>query len=209
MDMLTQYKGIVLSFRQYLEKRLGKEKSLLILKEKVKGCGLCGLSLTRTNVVFGKGDPRARVLIVGEAPGYEEDLKGEPFVGRAGELLTKMLSSIRISRDEVYITNIIKCRPPGNRDPNLEEIRYCIPYLLLQISILHPYIILGLGNFASKTLLSTDLGITRLRGKIYRFNSTKFLPTFHPSYLLRNPQDKRLAWEDMKLLRREIDSMGL
>jgi DNA polymerase len=209
VDGLAEYKRIISSFREYLQARLGKEKSLLLLMEMVRECGLCSLSESRTNVVFGHGDPNARVLVVGEAPGYEEDIRGEPFVGRAGELLTRMLSSIGLHRYETYITNVIKCRPPGNRNPAKEEIDHCVHYLSLQISILHPYIILALGNFASKVLLRKDLGISKVRGMIHVVDGIKILPTFHPSYLLRNPQDKRLAWEDMKLLKKEIERLRL
>lgn len=209
MDLYAQYAKIVSSFRQYLEGEIGAKGCLSILEEKVKGCKLCRLSKTRTNVVFGYGDPMARVLIIGEAPGHEEDIKGKPFVGRAGELLERMLLAIRVHREETYITNILKCRPPGNRDPSKDEIEGCLPYLLLQISIISPSIILTLGNFASKAFLSKDLGIERLRGKVYEVNGMRFVPTFHPSYLLRNPEKKRLAWEDMKLLRMEIDRLRL
>jgi DNA polymerase len=209
MDKLAKYRELVLSFRAYLEAKLGREKALLLLEEKVKECRLCSLSEGRKNVVFGSGSPYANMMVVGEAPGEEEDKKGKPFVGRAGELLGKMLSSVGIYREEVYITNVVKCRPPGNRDPKEEEIRWCIPYLFLQISILSPHIILTLGNFAAKALLQTDLGVSKVRGKVHIVNGKRILPTFHPSYLLRNPKDKRLVWEDMKLLREELSKLEL
>ncbi len=231
-DVLNDYLSIVTSFRRYLEMELKKrspyprlfqdlkrgtfssfkerevkgrrEDSFGVLEEEVGQCQKCSLSKSRTNAVFGKGCLSSKLVIIGEAPGYEEDIRGEPFVGRAGELLTKMLAAIEIEREDVYITNVIKCRPPGNRNPLREEIEACLPYLLRQLSILKPSIILSLGNFATQTLLDTSEGITRLRGMVHTYQGVRLIPTFHPAYLLRNPDFKRAAWEDMKLLRKEL-----
>lgn len=174
------------------------------LRKEAIQCQKCRLSQSRTNVVFGVGHPNPKLVIVGEAPGLEEDRRGEPFVGRAGELLTKMLSAIDVPREQVYIANIIKCRPPNNRNPLPDEIKSCLPYLLRQLSVLSPSIILSLGNFATQILLGSSQGITKLRGKIYAYEGIKLIPTFHPAYLLRNPSLKRAAWEDMKLLRKVL-----
>jgi uracil-DNA glycosylase family 4 len=161
-------------------------------------CRRCKLHRTRHTLVFGEGNKKAKLMIIGEGPGYEEDIQGRPFVGKAGQLLTKILQSIHLQREEVYITNIIKCRPPQNRNPELEEIQHCYPFLLKQIQAIHPQIICALGTFAAQTLLKTDAKITTLRGKFYEFTGIKVFPTYHPAYLLRNPERKREVWEDMK-----------
>ena len=141
-------------------------------------------------------------MIIGEGPGYEEDVQGRPFVGRAGQLLTKILQSIHLPREEVYITNIIKCRPPQNRNPEPDEIKSCYPFLHHQIRVIRPQIICALGTFAAQTLLKTGAKITTLRGRFYEFSGIKVIPTYHPAYLLRNPERKREVWEDMKQISR-------
>lgn len=180
-----------------------------LLRREVEGCRKCRLWRSRRKVVFGAGDTEAGIMFVGEAPGEEEDLKGEPFVGAAGELLTRMIRAIRMERREVYIANVLKCRPPGNRDPLPEEIEACKPYLLRQIELVKPKVICALGRIAGGTLLGTSLPLSRLRGKVHFALGTKVVVTFHPAALLRNPGWKRQAWEDMKLLRREYDGLEL
>ena len=162
-------------------------------------CKLC--SLGRKQVVFGVGNPQAALMFVGEAPGADEDIQGEPFVGRAGQLLTKIIEAIELRREDVYIANVIKCRPPGNRNPEPDEVLACQPFLFRQIDIVQPKVIVALGKFAAQTLLSTDTPITRLRGRVHPFRSALLVPTFHPAYLLRSPDKKRETWEDMKLVR--------
>ena len=165
-------------------------------------CSRCKLhTLGRKQVVFGVGNPDADLMFVGEAPGADEDIQGIPFVGRAGQLLTKMIEAINLKRDQVYIANVIKCRPPGNRNPEPDEIEQCEPFLFRQIEAVKPKVIVALGSFAAKTLLRSDESISRLRGRIYDFHGAKLIPTFHPSFLLRSPDRKRDAWEDLKKAR--------
>jgi uracil-DNA glycosylase len=165
-------------------------------------CPRCKLAtLGRKQVVFGVGNPDADLMFVGEAPGADEDIQGIPFVGRAGQLLTKMILAINLERDQVYIANVIKCRPPGNRNPEPDEIASCEPFLFQQIDAVKPKVIVALGAFAAKTLLRTEDPISRLRGRIYDFRGAKLIPTFHPSFLLRSPDRKRDAWEDLKKAR--------
>jgi len=178
-----------------------KTKELNKLEKQVKKCTKCGLCKGRTNIVFGTGDPDADLMFVGEAPGYYEDVQGEPFVGRAGQLLTKIIESIGLKREEVYIANILKCRPPENRNPNANEIVTCTPHLIKQIEIIRPKIICALGTFAAQTLLDTKEAIGKLRGKFLEYQGTKFLATYHPAYLLRNPHDKKKVWADIKKVR--------
>jgi len=162
-------------------------------------CKLCALG--RQQVVYGVGNPAADLMIIGEAPGADEDVQGIPFVGRAGQLLTKIIEAIDLRRDDVYIANVIKCRPPGNRNPEPDEVATCEPFLLQQIDIVQPRVVVALGKFAAQTLLQTDTPITRLRGQAYPFRDAALVPTFHPAYLLRSPDKKRETWEDMKLVR--------
>ncbi len=175
-----------------------KRSALKALGEEFKNCLLCGLSQTRTHVVFGSGNPEAELMFVGEAPGFDEDKQGLPFVGAAGQLLTKIIEAMKFTRDEVYIANCLKCRPPQNRSPLPSEIATCKPILMRQIEIIKPQVICALGKFAAQTLLSTEEPISRLRGRFFDWNGIKLMPTFHPAYLLRNPADKKLVWEDMK-----------
>jgi DNA polymerase len=165
-------------------------------------CQRCKLhTLGRRQVVFGVGNPDADLMFVGEAPGADEDIQGEPFVGRAGQLLTKIVEAIGLKRSDVYIANVIKCRPPGNRNPEPDEVERCEPFLFRQIDMIKPKVIVALGKFAAQSLLKTNDPITRLRGREYRFRSATLIPTFHPAYLLRNPSSKREVWEDMKRVR--------
>jgi uracil-DNA glycosylase family 4 len=173
------------------------------LRERVATCMLCPLCATRTQTVFGVGDLGADWLIIGEAPGAEEDRQGEPFVGRAGRLLNSMLRAIGLSRGEVFIANILKCRPPGNRDPSAAEAAQCLPYLKEQIALLRPKIILVVGRIASHNLLQTELALSRLRQQVHYFGEQRIpvVVTYHPAYLLREPHEKRKAWEDLKFAR--------
>jgi uracil-DNA glycosylase family 4 len=175
------------------------------LYQRIHTCTKCPLGFTRTKFVFGVGSPRADILFIGEAPGREEDLRGEPFVGRAGQLLDKMLAAIDLSREQVYIANILKCRPPENRDPSPEESDACLPHLAEQIRLLAPPFIVALGRIAAQILLDTKTPISKLRGHFFDFGAARMLVTFHPAALLRNPEWKRETWEDLKLLRREYD----
>ncbi|MBI1884328.1 MAG: uracil-DNA glycosylase [Chlamydiae bacterium] len=175
-------------------------------REKVLKCERCALAGGRTQVVFGTGNEKASLLFVGEAPGFDEDRLGEPFVGKAGQLLTKMIEAMGLKREDVYIANIIKCRPPNNRTPEPSEIEQCYPYLLEQIRRISPKVICALGNVAAQTLLGTEKTITRLRGLFQDWNGIKLMPTFHPSYLLRNPEYKREVWRDLQWVMKELVS---
>ena len=165
-------------------------------------CSRCKLhALGRRHVVFGVGNPKADLMLVGEAPGADEDLRGEPFVGRAGQLLTKIIEAIGLRREDVYIANVIKCRPPQNRNPEQDEVDTCEPFLFRQIDAIRPSVVVALGSFAARALLRTTDPISRLRGRVFEYRGAKLIPTFHPAYLLRNPSSKREVWEDMKLAR--------
>ena len=156
--------------------------------------------------MFGAGNPDADLMFVGEAPGADEDVQGVPFVGRAGQLLTKIIEAIGLGREDVYIANVIKCRPPQNRNPEPDEIETCEPFLFRQIEIIKPTVIVTLGKFAAQTLLRSEEPISRLRGRIFDYHGAKLIPTFHPAYLLRNPSSKREVWEDMKLAKKLLNS---
>jgi len=173
------------------------------LRARVAACTRCALSATRTQTVFGVGNPQAEWLIVGEAPGAEEDRQGEPFVGRAGQLLNSMLRAIGLARAQVYIANVLKCRPPGNRDPGANESAECLPYLEQQIALLKPRIMLAVGRIAAQNLLRTDVPLGRLRQQVHSFGISRvpLVVTYHPAYLLRTPTDKRKAWDDLKFAR--------
>jgi len=165
-------------------------------------CSRCKLhTLGRRQVVFGVGNPNADLMFVGEAPGADEDMQGEPFVGKAGQLLTKIIEAIDMKREDVYIANVIKCRPPQNRNPEPDEVVQCEPFLFRQIETIKPKVIVALGKFAAQSLLKTTEPITRLRGREYKFRNAILMPTFHPAFLLRNPSSKREVWEDMKRVR--------
>ncbi len=172
------------------------------LRTQIGDCTRCKLhTLGRTQVVFGSGNPNADLMFVGEAPGADEDEQGVPFIGRAGQLLTKIIESIGLRREDVYIANVIKCRPPENRNPEPDEIATCEPFLAQQIAIVRPRVIVALGTFAAHLLLRTDVPISRIRGVVHHYQGASLIPTFHPAYLLRSPDRKRDVWEDMKKVR--------
>jgi uracil-DNA glycosylase len=162
-------------------------------------CKLCALG--RTQIVFGVGNPHADLMFIGEAPGRDEDLQGEPFVGRSGQKLTQIIEAIGLKREDVYIANVIKCRPPENRNPEPDEVAQCEPFLFRQIDVIKPKVIVALGTFAARSVLKTDEPISRLRGRVFDYRGAKLIPTFHPAYLLRNPGCRREVWEDMKTAR--------
>ena len=178
------------------------------IRAELQNCKSCKLAAGRKNIVFGSGNPNAELMFVGEAPGADEDEQGLPFVGKAGQLLTKIIEAMGMSRDEVFICNILKCRPPGNRNPETDEIAACEQFLFRQIAAVKPKIICALGAFGAQTLLKTTEPIGRLRGKLIDYRGVKFIATFHPAYLLRNPNEKRRVWEDMKIIRRYITSLN-
>lgn len=177
------------------------------LKAEVKNCTLCGLCNTRTQTVFGTGNQQADWLLIGEAPGQQEDEKGEPFVGVAGQLLTEMLRAIGLEREQVYIANILKCRPPGNRDPHIDEIKSCKDYWQRQYQLVQPKIILAVGRVAAQTLLDTDAAVGKLRGKVHYYNNTPVVVVYHPAYLLRSLSEKRKAWQDLQLAKQTVIAM--
>lgn len=172
------------------------------------GCRRCKLCEARHSIVFGSGNPQADFVVIGEGPGADEDAQGKPFVGRAGQLLTKMLEAIHLSRDEVYITNAVKCRPPGNRNPEPDELAACAPFLAAQLGTIQPKVVLSVGSVATQALLKTREPIGKLRGRLHAYGAAVLVPTFHPAFLLRNPgqEYKRMAYEDLKLARREYDA---
>lgn len=172
------------------------------LRQCVKDCTACSLSQTRTQTVFGVGNTTAKLMIIGEAPGFYEDQQGEPFVGRAGQLLNSMLQAIGLERNSVYIANILKCRPPNNRDPLPEEVSLCTPFLEKQIRLIKPSLLLAVGRIAAHYLLSTKSSMTQLRGKHYQYQNIPLIVTFHPAYLLRNPSDKSKAFADLQLVKK-------
>lgn len=180
------------------------------LQAQVDACVRCPLHVGRSRAVFGAGDRQARWLVVGEAPGSEEDRRGEPFVGAAGDLLTAMLAAIELPRDQVFMTNVLKCRPPENRDPRPAEVAQCLPYLHRQIELLQPSMILALGRSAAQSLLGVEQPLSRLRGQVHRLGvrQTPLIATYHPAYLLRVPADKRKAWEDLKFARRSFNEIN-
>jgi DNA polymerase len=175
------------------------------LEASVRDCQACRLHEGRRQVVFGTGNPDADLVFVGEAPGHEEDVQGEPFVGRAGQLLTRIIQAIGLTREDVYILNVIKCRPPQNRNPLPDEVAACRPLIDKQLACLKPRVICALGTFAAQALLRSDERISRLRGRFHPMGNILVRPTFHPAYLLRNPQEKRKVWQDMQDIQRELD----
>jgi DNA polymerase len=179
--------------------------NLTVLQDEVAACAKCHeLATTRTQTVFGVGNPRARLCFLGEAPGADEDRLGEPFVGRAGQLLNKIIEACRLTREEVYILNVIKCRPPGNRNPTPEEAANCRPYLDRQLELIQPEFICCLGSVATQNLLATSAPMSRMRGQVHNYQGIKVVCTYHPAYLLRNPAAKKDTWDDMKFLMREM-----
>jgi len=210
-----EYLEIIRDFKNYLEKRMGRKpsannKALLLEKfyEEIKNCQKCSLYRTRTNLVFGEGNPEAILMFVGEAPGKEEDLQGRPFVGAAGRLLRETIKNLGIPEDKFYIANILKCRPPGNRNPRPEEIARCLPYLKKQIQIINPKIICTLGKFSTQNLLNTTRGITYLRGQKFTLpNNTILLPTLHPAACIYKPYWREQFIMDLKMVKEEIDKI--
>jgi len=178
------------------------KSTLEAVRSEMGDCKRCKLHRTRRTLVFGEGNEKAILMLVGEGPGYEEDVQGRPFVGKAGQLLTKILQSVRLEREEVYIANIVKCRPPQNRNPESEEISACRPFLLKQVQVIQPKIICALGTFAAQSLLQTSEKISVLRGRVFDLHGVRVIPTYHPAFLLRNPERKREVWEDMKRIAR-------
>lgn len=183
----------------------GSARSLDELNAQICNCVKCSLGHTRTNFVFGVGNPHATFMLIGEAPGADEDAQGEPFVGRAGQLLNKILEAIHFRREDVYIANILKCRPPGNRKPLPDEVELCLPYLRKQIDLIRPTVILCLGLTAAENLLGTRESLSRLRGRVLTFEGIPVMITYHPAALLRNPNWKRPTWEDVKAIRKLHD----
>jgi DNA polymerase len=175
-----------------------RDEALAAVRADIGDCTRCKLHTGRTNIVFGVGNPDSPLMFVGEGPGADEDEQGVPFVGRAGQLLTQIIKAMGYERDAVYIANVVKCRPPGNRNPEPDEIEQCEPFLQRQIEIIQPKVVVALGKFAAQTLLRTTDPISKLRGRFHRMGRTRVMPTFHPSYLLRTPSAKREVWEDMK-----------
>src|SRR5882724_6855762 len=184
---------------------LGATRTLEELRAHIGDCRRCKLAPHRTHLVFGVGNPRARLVFVGEAPGRDEDRQGEPFVGRAGQLLTEIITKgMKLRREDVYIANVVKCRPPENRNPEPDEIAACEPFLQRQLALIAPKAIVALGTFAAQTLLKTRTPITRLRGVWADYHGIPLMPTFHPAYLLRNPGEKRLVWEDIQQVMKRL-----
>jgi len=182
-------------------------RSLKSHKKAIENCTKCSLGKTRTNLVYGAGAPKAGVMFIGEAPGRDEDLKGEPFVGRAGQLLDKILVAVKFKREDVYIANILKCRPPGNRDPQPDEMTTCMPYLLEQIHIIKPKIICALGRISAQALLNTTTPLGKLRRRWHEYNGIPFIATYHPAALLRFQSYKKDVWEDIQMLRAKYDEL--
>jgi DNA polymerase len=182
-----------------------KLKTLQSIEAGLAGCTLCKLHKGRTNIVFGVGDPKARLMFVGEAPGEDEDLKGEPFVGKAGQLLTKMIEAMGLGRADVYICNTVKCRPPNNRNPEPDELASCEPFLKAQLAAVKPEAIVTLGKFAAQALLRDDSPVSRLRGHWREYEGIPLMPTFHPAYLLRSPGEKGKVWDDLKQVMKKLN----
>ncbi|MGK9368739.1 uracil-DNA glycosylase [Melioribacter sp. Ez-97] len=194
--------------KNLFEEGFQKAETLEELDSLINTCTKCDLSKSRTKFVFGVGNPEARAMLIGEAPGADEDKQGEPFVGRAGKLLNDILKAINLTRDDVFIANILKCRPPGNRDPLPSEMETCMPYLYKQIELINPKIILCLGRVAANGLLNKKLSLSALRGNVYEFNGIKVVVTYHPAALLRNPGWKKGCWEDVKKFKKLYDELN-
>ena len=191
-----------------VEARAAGASRLKVVRDELGDCRRCGLAGGRKNLVFGVGNPNAHLVFVGEAPGADEDAQGEPFVGKAGQLLTKMIEAMGYRREDVYICNVIKCRPPGNRNPEPAEVAACEPFLKAQLRVLRPRVIVALGKFAAQCLLRDDTPISRLRGNLRSYEGIQLMPTFHPAYLLRDPSKKKEAWEDLKAVLAALRRMG-
>ena len=182
-----------------------RPERLPAIADALKDCQRCRLSRNRNCLVFGSGNPKAELMFVGEGPGYEEDKQGQPFVGAAGQLLTRIIAAMKLTREAVYICNVVKCRPPGNRNPEADEIRTCLPFLERQIQAVRPRVICALGNVAVRSLLGTQLPVSRLRGRFHDHHGIPVMPTYHPAYLLRNPAKKREVWEDVQKIMRILE----
>jgi uracil-DNA glycosylase family 4 len=203
-DELAVSKDVLL---QSIQQKKQERSDLMQMHEEIKNCQKCPLGRTRHHVVFGAGREDADIMLIGEAPGADEDRIGEPFVGRAGQLLTKILKAINLDRNDVFISNILKCRPPGNRDPLPYEIEQCEPYLIRQLELIQPKFILTLGRIAAQTLLKTTQSLGRLRGKVHEYHGVRLIATYHPAALLRYPHYKTDTWQDVQLLRSLYDEM--
>jgi uracil-DNA glycosylase family 4 len=185
-------------------------RELQVIRDDLGACTRCKLHPTRKNIVFGVGNPAADLVFVGEAPGANEDAQGEPFVGDAGQLLTRMIAAMGWAREDVYIANILKCRPPGNRNPEPDEIAQCEPFLVRQLAALKPRVIVALGKFAAQCLLRQyDTPISALRGRFHEYQGIRLMPTYHPAYLLRTPSAKRMVWDDLQLVMGELERLGV
>ena len=191
------------------EKAKTGQQGLALVREELGDCQRCKLAPGRTNLVFGVGNPDAELVFVGEAPGADEDAQGEPFVGKAGQLLTKMIEAMGYRREDVYICNVLKCRPPGNRNPEPDEVASCEPFLKRQLAAIRPRMIVALGKFAAQCLLRDDTPITRMRGSFRSYEGIPLMPTLHPAYLLRDPSKKKLAWEDLKAVNAALARVGI
>ncbi len=187
-------------------KRPDPQVGLETIRAEIGDCTRCELCEGRTNIVFGVGSPKTRLMFIGEGPGRDEDTQGEPFVGRAGQLLTRIIEAMGLKRSEIYIANIVKCRPPKNRNPEPGEIETCFPFLIQQVEAIRPEVIVGLGNIAIQTLLQTKVGITKLRGQFHDLGGIALMPTYHPAFLLRDPNKKKDVWEDMQKV---MEKLGL
>lgn len=197
-DCLKQPPAAEAKQKPDIQTPLAEVSDLQTLQNQLDGCTRCKLCEKRNTIVFGEGNPNAQIMFIGEGPGADEDEQGLPFVGKAGQLLTKIIEAMGLSRNEVYIANVVKCRPPGNRNPEPEEITSCMPFLQKQIELIQPQVILCLGKFAAQTILETHMPISKIRGQFYEKNGMQIMPVFHPAYLLRNPNMKRVMWEDCK-----------
>jgi len=186
------------------ETSAGRRSDLEAVRVELGECRRCSLGSLRHRLVFGEGNPHSEMVFVGEAPGADEDEQGRPFVGRAGQLLTKIIAAMGLKREEVYICNILKCRPPGNRNPQPEEIMACEPFLIRQLEAIHPRVICALGSFAAHTLLKSEAPISTLRGRFHRYQGIPLMPTYHPAYLLRNPGAKKQVWEDVQAIMKAL-----
>ena len=216
LEIITDFRSMLLQNNKHdISRKIKSEQTnndnsqskLMSLEKEAKMCRKCEIAKARKNMVFGAGNPEADLMLIGEAPGYYEDIQGKPFVGKAGQLLNKMFEAINFKRSSLYIANTLKCRPPDNRNPQPTEIENCIHFLEKQIEIIKPKMICTLGKYAAQTILRTDESISRLRGKLLSYNGIPVIPIYHPSYLLRNPSAKKETWGDLKVIRKKIDEI--
>lgn len=216
LEIITDFRSMLLQNNKHdISRKIKSEQTnndnsqskLMSLEKEAKMCRKCEIAKARKNMVFGAGNPEADLMLIGEAPGYYEDMQGKPFVGKAGQLLNKMFEAINFKRSSLYIANTLKCRPPDNRNPQPTEIENCIHFLEKQIEIIKPKMICTLGKYAAQTILRTDESISRLRGKLLSYNGIPVIPIYHPSYLLRNPSAKKETWGDLKVIRKKIDEL--